>query len=346
MAAFLVAANVLKVLPFKLPPVGPHDVRLRMKAVGICATDVHYLKEMEVAGKVVKEPIVIGHECAGVVEEVGSEVKNVAVGDRVAIEPGASCWKCDLCRNGRYNLCPDVKFLATPPYHGGLANQIVHPADLCFKIPDNVSLEEGAMIEPLSVSFHACLRAVAGPDTDVLIVGAGPLGLMTLITARAFGCPKIVMVDVDGERLAFAESLGADKCVKVSVDMKDMAEEVAEIQKAMGGPIDITFECVGFSKSMSTALRATRSGGKVCLLGLGHSQLTVPLTSAAAREVDILGVFRFRNTYPLCAKFMGSGKVDVKPLITHRFGFSQEEIEKAFEISARGGNAIKVMFNL
>ncbi|CAI8593599.1 unnamed protein product [Vicia faba] len=322
MAAWLVGLNTLKIQPFNLPTLGPHDVRIRMKAVGICGSDVHYLKTMRCADFIVKEPMVIGHECAGIIEEVGSEVKTLVSGDRVAIEPGISCWRCNHCKLGRYNLCPDMKFFATPPVHGSLANQIVHPADLCFKLPDNVSLEEGAMCEPLSVGVHACRRANIGPETNVLIMGAGPIGLVTMLSARAFGAPRIVVVDVDDHRLSVAKSLGADDIVKVSTNIQDVADEVKQIHNVMG------------------------AGGKVCLVGMGHSEMTVPLTPAAAREVDVVGIFRYKNTWPLCLEFLRSGKIDVKPLITHRFGFSQKEVEEAFETSARGGNAIKVMFNL
>ncbi|KAL6644418.1 hypothetical protein ACP70R_016026 [Stipagrostis hirtigluma subsp. patula] len=347
MAAWLVAKNTLKIMPFKLPPLGPHDVRVRMKAVGICGSDVHYLREMRIAHFVVKEPMVIGHECAGVVEEVGAGVTHLAAGDRVAVEPGVSCWRCRHCKGGRYNLCDDMRFFATPPVHGSLAHRIVHPADLCFKLPDGVSLEEGAMCEPLSVGVHACRRAGVGPETAVLVVGAGPIGLVTMLAARAFGAPRIAIVDVDEHRLSVARSLGADAAVKVSTKDEDLAEEVERVQAAMGGGgVDVSLDCAGFSKTMATALEATRPGGRVCLVGMGHNEMTVPLTSAAIREVDVVGIFRYKDTWPLCIEFLRSGKVDVKPLITHRFGFSQREVEEAFEVSARGRDAIKVMFNL
>ncbi|GJN04175.1 hypothetical protein PR202_ga21699 [Eleusine coracana subsp. coracana] len=348
MAAWLVAKNTLKIMPFKLPPLGPHDVRVRMKAVGICGSDVHYLREMRIAHFVVKEPMVIGHECAGVIEEVGTGVTHLAVGDRVALEPGISCWRCRHCKGGRYNLCDDMKFFATPPVHGSLAQQVVHPADLCFKLPDGVSLEEGAMCEPLSVGVHACRRAGVGPETAVLVMGAGPIGLVSLLAAKAFGAPRVVVVDVDPHRLSVASSLGADATVKVSTVAADVAAEVDRIKAAMGGAgdIDVSLDCAGFEKTVATALEATRPGGRVCLVGLGHNEMTVPLTSAAIREVDVVGIFRYKDTWPLCIEFLRSGKVDVKPLITHRFGFSQQDVEEAFEVSARGRDAIKVMFNL
>ncbi|XP_038895302.1 sorbitol dehydrogenase [Benincasa hispida] len=346
MAAWLLGVNNLKIQPFHLPPLGPHDVRVKMKAVGICGSDVHYLKTLRCAHFVVREPMIIGHECAGIIAEVGADVKHLVPGDQVALEPGISCWRCSLCKEGRYNLCPEMKFFATPPVHGSLANEVVHPADLCFKLPENVSLEEGAMCEPLSVGVHACRRANIGPETNVLVMGAGPIGLVTMMAARAFGAPRIVIVDVDDYRLSVAKELGADEVVKVSIDIQDVDEDVAQIQKAMKTEVDVSFDCAGFNKTMSTALSATRAGGKVCLVGMGHNKMTVPLIAAAAREVDVVGVFRYKNTWPLCLEFIRSGKINVKPLITHRFGFTQKEVEDAFETSARGGNAIKVMFNL
>lgn len=346
LAAWLIGVNDIKIQPFHLPPLGPHDVRVRIKAVGICGSDVHYLKHMRCAGYIVKEPMVIGHECAGIVEEVGSGVETLFPGDRVALEPGISCFRCDLCKEGRYNLCPEMKFFATPPVHGSLANHVVHPTHLCFKLPDDLSLEEGAMCEPLSVGVHACRRASIGPETRVLVMGAGPIGLVTMLAARAFGAPKIVVADVDQARISVARELGADEVIKVSTNIQDVAAEIEKIKEAVGDGIDVSFDCAGFDKTMTTALGATRSGGKVCLIGMGHEHMTIPLAATAAREVDVIGVFRYKNTWPLCIEFMRSGKIDVKRLITHRFGFSQREVEEAFETSARGGNAIKVMFNL
>ncbi|KAL5567789.1 hypothetical protein UlMin_024364 [Ulmus minor] len=345
-AAWLLGIETLKIQPYPLPPPGPHDVKVRIKALGICGSDVHHFKTMRCANFIVKKPMVIGHECAGVIEEVGSEVKSLQVGDRVALEPGISCRRCNICKDGRYNLCPKMRFFGSPPTNGALANKVVHPSDLCYKLPDNVSLEEGAMCEPLSVGVHACRRANVGPETNVLIMGSGPIGLVTLLAARAFGAPRVVMADVDDCRLSIAKSLGADNTILVSKDSQDISKEVELIQHAMGSHIAVSFDCVGLNKTMSTALNVTRSGGKVCLVGLAQSEMTAPLTPAAAREVDIIGIFRYRNTWPLCIEMLRTGKIDVKPLITHRFGFSQEEVEDAFDTSAGGGNAIKVMFNL
>ncbi|KAJ8531309.1 hypothetical protein K7X08_026743 [Anisodus acutangulus] len=378
LAVWLVGIKTLRIQPYSLPPLGPYDVKIRIKAVGICGSDIHHFKNMRVANFVVKKPMVLGHECAGIVEQVGSQVKFLKIGDCVALESGISCRQCQLYKDGRYNLCREMKFFGSPPTNGALANQVVHPADLCFKLSDNVSLEEGAMCEPLSVGVHACHRANVGPETKLIIIGAGTIGLVTMLAACAFGSPKIVLVDIDDCRLSFAKDLGADEIIKVSSRTQDVEEEeeVVKICNAMGGPVDLSFDCVGFNKTMSMALQATRAGGKVCLVGLGQSEMTLPLTSAAARylqffdlkfftetlvegevfnqerfflchrEVDVIGIFRYRNTWPLCIEFLRTGKIDVKPLITHRYKFTQEVMEEAFETSSHGGNAIKVMFNL
>ncbi|KAG2255017.1 hypothetical protein Bca52824_074311 [Brassica carinata] len=194
--------NTLKIQPFPLPSLGPHDVRVRMKAVGICGSDVHYLKTMRCAD-------FIGHECAGVIEEL------------LEMQP----------LQGR--KIPSLPYARTPPVHGSLANQVVHPADMCFKLPDNVSLEEGAMCEPLSVGVHACRRAEVGPETNVLVMGDGPIGLVTMLAARAFGVPRIVIVvvDVDDNRLSVSKQLGADGIVKVTTSLEDVGFEVEQIQK-------------------------------------------------------------------------------------------------------------------
>lgn len=345
--AYVCGIDDLKLEPYKLPEsLGPEQVRVRIKAVGICGSDVHYLKHLKVGAYEVKEPMVIGHESAGVVEEVGSEVKHLVPGDRVALEPGVPCWKCSFCREGLYNLCPDMAFFATPPVHGSLADQVVHPAELCFKLPVQMSLEEGAMCEPLSVGVHACRRAHVGPETRVLIIGGGAIGLVTMLVAKAFGSPCIIVADTHSERLTSAKHLGANETVLVSRSPEEMGREIEEIRRKMGGAIDVSCDCVGSTKSLTTCLEITRSAGRVCVVGMRETDMTLPITAAISREVDILGVFRYRNTYPLCLDLIGSGRVDVKPLITHRYKFSEQDIKDAFAMSAHGGTAIKVMFNL
>ncbi|XP_051116976.1 sorbitol dehydrogenase-like [Andrographis paniculata] len=347
MAIWLVGPKTLQIQPYKLPPLGPQDARIRIKAVGICGTDVHFFKELKVGDYIVKKPIIPGHECAGIVEEVGADVKHLSPGDRVAIEPSIACWQCHSCRQGRYNMCPDLKIFSLPPVNGVLANHIVHPAKNCFKLPDTLTFEEGAMCEPLSCAIHACRRANVGVETNVLVVGAGPIGLLTMLAAQAFGSPRIVVLGIKDSQLEVAKTLGADGVVKVSRNIDDVEKEVEEVKNVMGARIDVSFDCVGNSKTMSTSLKATSSGGRVCLIGIRNVNLTAPLTdNIAIREVDLVGIFAYTNTWPLAIELLRSGKIDVKALITHRFGFSQKEAQEAFETSADDGNAIQVMFNL
>lgn len=346
LAVWVCGVDDLRLLPFKVPQqLGSDDVRIAIKAVGICGSDVHYVKKLRNSRVAMKEPMVLGHESAGIVTEVGCSVTNLKVGDRVALEAGISCGCCILCKEGRYNLCKDVRFFGSPPTNGSLAKEVVHPASLCHKLPDNLTFEEGAMCEPLSVGVHASRRAKIGPGKKVLILGSGPIGLVVLLVARAFGATCIYLTDVDEKRLTAANALGADGTLMVSSDMNDLEDEVMKLQKLVGSPIDVTFDCVGFTKTMSTALKVTKSGGKVCLVGMGQDTMTLPLTGAAARELDVLGIFRYCNTYPLCIDLLQSRKIDVRPLITHRFGFTEEEVKTAFKTSAMG-DAIKVMFTI
>lgn len=346
LAVYVCGFDDVRVLPHKALALGEEDVKIQMKAVGICGSDIHYLKHLRNARVALKEPMVLGHESAGVIIQTGKLVKNLVVGDRVALEPGIPCYRCSFCKHGSNNLCREVKFFGSPPVHGSLAQQVVHPASLCHKLPDKVSLEEGAMCEPLSVGVHACRRAGIQAGTHVLILGTGPIGLVTMLVARVFGAVRVVVTDIDEKRLSTAKELGADSTILVSSDMNDLNDEVQAMQIAMEAPIDVTFDCVGTTKTMTTALNTTRSGGKVCLVGMHDDKMTLPLTAAAAREVDVLGIFRHRNTYKLCIELLQSKKIDIQKLITHRFGFSQDEVIKGFKANAAGGNVIKVMFNL
>lgn len=200
------------------------------------------------------------------------------------------------------------------------------------------------MCEPLSVAVHACRRAGNLIGSHVVIFGAGPIGLVTLMVAKAFGASHVLVTDVDESRVEFAKKMGAD--VVFAARNFHESDQITAIRKVMNGKVDFSFDCVGVTQSMRVALAVTNSGGKVLLVGMGHTEMQVPLTSASAREVDIIGVFRYLNTYPLCIDLIKSKKVDVMSLITHRFGFNQEDVIKAFDISSKGGSAIKVMFNL
>jgi len=338
-AAVLRKINDLGLEPRPMPSPKPHEVLLAMKSVGICGSDVHYWVEGRIGDFVLNAPMVVGHESAGLVIEVGSDVKHLKAGDRVTIEPGVPCKKCHYCKTGRYNLCLDVEFMATPPYDGAIANYITHDSHFCYKLEDHVTYEEAAMCEPLSVGIHACARANIQIGHRVLIMGAGPIGLVNLFAAKAAGATKVTLVDLKEDRLKVAKQLGADGVILATANIQE------ELEKQDLGPIDVTIECSGAQAAIKTAIRATRSGGVVVLVGVGSKEVTVPLVDAAVREVDIRGVFRYANSYPKALALITSGKIDVKPLITHRY--SLNEVVKAFETSRdMTDGAIKVMINI
>lgn len=322
-----------------IPEPGPNDVLLQMHSVGICGSDVHYWQHGRIGDFVVKRPMVLGHEAAGRVVRVGSAVQHLHVGDRVAVEPGVPREMDEFFKSGRYNLSPTIFFCATPPDDGNLCRYYKHSADFCYKLPDNVTFEEGALIEPLSVGIHACRRAGVTLGTTVLVCGSGPIGLVCLLVAKAMGASLVAITDLSSERLKTATQVGAD--FPLAVAREDSAQEVARrVEGMLGNQPHVTIECTGAESSVQTAIYATRSGGVVVLVGLGEEMASVPLVNAAVREVDIRGVFRYCNTWPMAIAMLASGKVNVKPLVTHRFPL--EEAAQAFE-TTRQGRGVKVM---
>ncbi|XP_030580919.1 sorbitol dehydrogenase [Archocentrus centrarchus] len=322
-----------------VPEPGPNEVLLQMHSVGICGSDVHYWQHGRIGAFVLTKPMVLGHEAAGRVVKVGSGVKHLKVGDRVAIEPGVPREMDEFFKTGRYNLSPTIFFCATPPDDGNLCRYYTHSASFCYKLPDNVTFEEGALIEPLSVGIHACQRAGVTLGSTVFVCGAGPIGLVCLLVAKAMGASQVVISDLSEERLSMAKELGADflLTVKSGDGPQELAKSVADM---LGTRPHVTIECTGVESCIQTAIYTTRSGGVVVLVGLGSEMATVPLINAAVREVDIRGVFRYCNTWPMAIAMLASGKVNVKPLVTHRFPL--EQAVQAFE-TTRQGLGIKVM---
>ncbi|GIY28652.1 sorbitol dehydrogenase [Caerostris darwini] len=342
LSAVLEGVGNLRLENRNIPVPQPNEVLIAIHSVGICGSDVHYWKHGRIGDFVVKDPMVLGHESSGTVVKVGDQVKNLKPGDKVCIEPGVPCRKCEFCKGGRYNLCPGVKFDATPPVDGSLSRYYCHDADFCFKLPDNVSLEEGALMEPLSVAIHACKRASVTAGKSVLICGAGPIGLVNLLTCKAMGATKIIVTDISESRLDIAKKIGAT----YQLCVKDINTETAlsEIKSMLGGSPDITIECSGAESSIRLGILVTKSGGVVMLVGLGASEINIPIIEASVREVDIKGIFRYANCYPIALGLVSSGAIDVKPLITHHF--TLEEVHKAFETAHTGaGGAIKVLIH-
>ncbi|GJQ69295.1 hypothetical protein Trydic_g6429 [Trypoxylus dichotomus] len=343
LTAILYGVNDLRLEQTPIPEPKDDQVLLRMEAVGICGSDVHYLVKGYIGQFVVRQPMVIGHEASGTVVEVGKNVKNLKPGDRVAIEPGVPCRRCSYCKEGRYHLCPDMVFCATPPIHGNLARYYVHDADFCFKLPDHVSFEEGAILEPLSVGVHGCKRAGVGVGSIVLVLGAGPIGLVTLLTAKAFGASKVLVTDIVQHRLDVAKQLGADYTILVDKDASD-EDIVKQVIEKLDGQPTVSMDCSGAEQSVRVAILATKSGGCALLIGMGQSEMKLPLANALIREVDIRGVFRYCNDYPTSLDLIATGKINVKPLITHHY--TLEQTLEAFETAKTGtGNPIKVMIH-
>uniref|UniRef100_A0A182P937 Sorbitol dehydrogenase n=1 Tax=Anopheles epiroticus TaxID=199890 RepID=A0A182P937_9DIPT len=344
LTAVLYGIEDLRLEQRPIPVPKDDEVLLEMDVVGICGSDVHYLVRGRIGDFIVKKPMVIGHEASGIVSKVGSKVKNLQVGDRVAIEPGYGCRTCEYCKSGAYNLCADMIFCATPPYDGNLTRYFAHPADFCYKLPDHVTMEEGALLEPLSVGVHACRRANVGLGSQVLILGAGPIGLVTLIVAKSMGASKVLVTDLLQNRLDVAKELGADETLVIPKDVEE-AELVKIIHERMGGAPDKTIDCSGAEATARLTILATKAGGVGVMVGMGAPEVKLPLVNALAREVDIRGVFRYCNDYPVALSLVSSGKVNVKRLITHHFNI--EDTAKAFHTTRHGvDGAIKVMIHV
>lgn len=273
--------------------------------------------------------MVLGHESSGVVTQVGEGVKSLKVGDRVAMEPGVPCRRCVRCREGKYNLCPDMAFAATPPFDGTLAKYYALPEDFCYKLPESVSLEEGALMEPLAVGVHISKQGQVKPGDSVVVFGAGPVGLLCMAVAKAFGASKIVAVDINAERLDFAKKYAATHGV---LSQKESAEDAARriIADAELGPgADVVLDASGAEPAIQTSIHTLRVGGNYVQGGMGKSDITFPIAAMCSKELNVKGSFRYSaGDYQLALQLIESGRVDVKSLITGKVKF--RDAEKAF----------------
>ena len=306
---------------------GPRDVRVALKTVGVCGSDVHYYTHGRIGPFVVNAPMILGHEAAGIVVEVGRDVPGLKEGDRVCMEPGIPDPASRASRLGKYNLDPAVRFWATPPVHGILRPTVVHPADYTFKLPDNVSMAAGAMVEPLAVGVHAATKAQVQPGDLAVVIGAGPIGMVTVLAALAAGCARVIVSDVHEPKLEIARKLGPVETVNVR--SRRLIDAVMQASDGWGA--DVVFECSGYAPAAAEMFDVLCPGGRVVLVGIPLEPLPYDVSKAQLKEARVEHVFRYAHVYPRTVAMLGSGKIDVAPLITDTYPF--EDSIAAFELA-------------
>lgn len=293
------------------------DVRIGIKCVGICGSDIGYYKNGAIGPFKVLAPMIMGHEASGEIIEVGNGVKDLKIGDRVCMEPGIPNLNSKAYKLGMYNLDPDVIFWATPPVHGVTRPSVVHPSSFCYKLPEKVSYEEGAIVEPLAIGIHASKKASIKPGDIAVVTGAGTIGLATVIAALGGGCSRVIVTDINKAKLDIASGLGA--VTPVNITKEDPLKVIADITGGWGA--DLIFEASGSAKAIPGVFDMVCPGGKVIFIGMPIEPIIFDIVKAQAKEVSIKTIFRYANVYDRAVKLIGSGKIDVKPLITERFDF-------------------------
>jgi L-iditol 2-dehydrogenase len=331
-AAVMYGTHDVRLEDRPVPEPGPKEVLVEIKAVGVCGSDVHYYEHGRIGSFVVEKPLILGHESSGIVAKLGSEVTKHKIGERVTLEPGVPCGRCRECRSGRYNLCPDVRFFATPPIDGAFTNYVIIHEDFAFKLPDNISDEVGALMEPFSVGIWACRKVNVTAGDHVLVTGAGPIGLLAMQVAFAFGATEATITDVAPERLRIAEKTGATRVINVA------EEPLAET----GLEVDVLIECSGHPDALKDGIRCIRPAGIAVVVGMGPGEeAQVPLSLMQNREIWLTGTFRYANTYPAAIELAATGKVDLEAIITSRYGL--ENAEEALQASGKDPANVKPM---
>jgi L-iditol 2-dehydrogenase len=311
------------------PDPGPLEAVVRTEAVGVCGSDTAYYKVGRIGDYVVDGPIILGHEVAGEVVQVGSDVTNVKAGDRVAIEPGTPCRNCRECMAGRYHLCPDLVFLATPPYDGALIQHMTIDARNLYRIPDSMTFEEGALLEPLSVGIWGCKRAGLEGGDDVLVTGAGPVGLLAAASARALGAGSVTVTDVSDFRLDLATEMG------FTAEHSDSPGE---------GDFDVLLECSGAPGVLAQGMRRLRPAGRAAMIGMSKEEaIGLPLSQLNVNELTLSLVNRYNHTWPLAIELVASGRIDVAPLVTHHFPLA--ESADALTLGSRVTDSVKAVIH-
>ncbi|PPJ56981.1 hypothetical protein CBER1_00527 [Cercospora berteroae] len=327
--------------PMSVPK--PNECLIHIRATGICGSDVHFWKHGKIGSSLITGSQGLGHESAGEIVGVGAEVKNLKIGDRVALECGIPCSKpsCDFCRTGQYHGCPEKVFYSSPPVNGTLRRYHCHPEAWLHKLPDSLSFEEGALLEPLSVALAGIDRSGVRMGDSLVICGAGPIGIIVLLSAHAAGAAPIAITDIDESRLAFAKKL-VPRVRTVHVQMGEEPQAVGvNIKNVLGQEAKLVIECTGVESSIHSGIYASRFGGTVFIIGVGKDFQQLPFMHASFREIDIRFQYQYRETYPKAIMLVSEGLIDLKPLVTHRYKL--EQAEEAFATaSTPAAKAVKV----
>ncbi len=341
-AVFMSGTNNMVFKDVPIPEPGPKDVLVKVDVVGICGSDVHYYKNGRIGDFVVEGDFILGHECSGEIVKIGNSVDKLKVGDRVTLEPGKTCGKCVFCKTGRYNLCPDVAFFATPPYHGVLQNYVTHPEDMCFKLPDNVSNLEGSLVEPLCVGLHAANQGEVTLGNTVVIFGAGCIGLVTLLSAKARGASNIIVTDVFDNRLAMAKKLGATSIINAK--NMNVPEKINELTTGEGA--DVVIDTAGAEITYQQTVDAVKRGGTIVLVGMtSEEEVKFNFMKLMSKEGSIKTIFRYRNLYPMAINALSSGAINVKEIVSHEFPF--DKAKEAFDfVSNHASEVIKAVIKI
>lgn len=312
----------------EIPKPKDNEVLVKLEYVGICGSDLHYYETGAIGDYVVEPPFVLGHEPGGVVVEVGKNVSHLKVGDRVALEPGKTCGHCEFCKEGKYNLCPDVVFFATPPVDGVFQEYVAHEAELCFKLPENVSTLEGALIEPLAVGFHAAIQGDAHLGQKAVVMGAGCIGLVSMMALKARGVSDVFVVDIMDKRLEKAMELGASAVINGAKE--DVEERIRELTEGKGA--DLVIETAGTEITTRQAIHIAKKGSNIVLVGYSKSgEMTLPMSLVLDKELTFKTVFRYRHIYPMAIEAVSAGKVNLKGIVTNVFRL--DEAQEAMDYS-------------
>jgi L-iditol 2-dehydrogenase len=312
-ASVLMSAGVVTMQERAVPTPSDDEVLIQVASVGVCGSDVHYYRDGRIGPFVVDSPLVLGHEVSGRIVAVGAGVPPDRIGERVAIEPQRPCRRCAQCKAGRYNLCPFMEFFATPPIDGAFCDYVTIQADFAHRVPDNVSDDAAALLEPLSVGIAASRKAALVPGARVLIAGAGPIGIITAQAARAFGAAEIIMSDPNPDRREMALRFGATHAL--DPDVEDV--------QSLG--VDAFIDACGFPAAIVAGIGAVRGAGTVVLVGTGFDEIALPIPTIQNGELTVTGIFRYTDTWPLAAHLVATGQVDLDGLVTGRFPLADAE---------------------